>query len=75
MKHELWIDPEGLDTFCLAGAAGDAARALLEPGARLEWTVEADCHFDAMTQYCNYRGWGTYTTGCPEKDKAKYVLG
>jgi hypothetical protein len=72
MKHELWVDLEKQDTFCLAGSAGDAARALLEPGTRLEWVVDADCHFDAMTKYYEYRGWGVYTTDYPEKDKEKY---
>lgn len=61
-QHELWVDPDGLDTFCLAGRAGDAARALLPAGSKLEWTVEAGSHFEAMTNYYEHRGWGEYTT-------------
>jgi hypothetical protein len=51
MKHELWVDPQGLDTFCFAGVQGEAARALLSQGSTLEWTVEACCHFEAVTKY------------------------
>jgi hypothetical protein len=73
MKHELWVDSEGLDTFCLAGPSGEGARSLLPEGARLEWTVEAESHFEAMAQYYEFRGWGTYTTDFPELDKKKYA--
>jgi hypothetical protein len=73
MKHELWVDPEGLDTFCLAGPKGDAARGLLPAGATLEWTVEAPSHFDAMTRYYAYRGHGRYTTDYPEIDMQPYA--
>lgn len=68
MLHELWDDePEtesfgGSQLFCLAGPEGDGARALLAPGATLVWTVEAGSHFEAMTLYYEYQGWGTYTT-------------
>ncbi|MEH8018573.1 hypothetical protein MN202_15120 [Rheinheimera muenzenbergensis] len=41
MKHELWMDEEGLGTFCLAGERGDDARALLEPGSKLVWSCDA----------------------------------
>lgn len=57
MKNELWVDLEKQDRFFLAGSAGDAALALLEPGSSLEWTLDADCHFDAMTNYYEYRVW------------------
>ena len=72
MKHELWVDPEGLDTFCLAGSKGDDARALLPKGSQLEWVVEANCHFDAMTRYYEHRGYGRYTTDFVELDKKPY---
>lgn len=71
MLHELWIETGG-QTFCFAGANGDAARALLDPGARLVWTVEADCYFDAMTQYYEYMDWGPYRSDFPEIDKQRY---
>lgn len=73
MKHELWIDSDGLDTFCFAGPSGDGARSLMGGGARLEWTVEARSHFEAMTLYYAYRGWGTYITDFPEQDKKEYA--
>jgi tRNA(Glu) U13 pseudouridine synthase TruD len=60
MKHELWVDPEGLDTFCLSGPKGNAARELLPAGSTLEWTVEAKSHFEAMTRYYEYQRYGTY---------------
>jgi hypothetical protein len=72
MKHELWVDPDGLDTFCLAEAEGDAARALLPEESSLEWTVEAASPFEAMTKYYEYRGYGTYTTDFPGEDNKPY---
>ncbi|MGQ0468169.1 MAG: hypothetical protein ACT4QG_22985 [Sporichthyaceae bacterium] len=67
MLHELWDDHDeegqwGYWTFCLAGPHGDDARAMLNPDARLTWTVEAATHFEAMTLYYEHQGWGTYTT-------------
>ena len=73
MKLELWVDSEGLDTFCAADDQGDGARALLPPGSKVEWTVEANSHFDAMTKYYEYRGYGKYTTEFPELDKTPYA--
>jgi len=72
MLHELWIESTG-QTFCLAGPNGDAARALLEPGARLTWTVNADSHFEAMTKYYEHMVWGTYKSDFPEIDSQPYV--
>lgn len=74
MNHELWVDPDGFDTFCLAGPEGDAARALLPNGSVLEWTVEAANNFDAMCLYYSYRGHGQYTTDHPELDKQPYPV-
>lgn len=72
MRHELWIDAEGLDMFVLAGPQGaDARRALTQP-ARLVWTVEAASHFEAMTAYYRFRGRGEYTTAHPEWDCTSY---
>jgi len=72
MLHELWIESEQEQTFCLAGPQGDAARALLSPGAKLAWTVTAASHFEAMTLYYEHMGWGEYTTEYPEVDKRPY---
>ena len=60
--HELWIESDQEQTFCLAGPKGDRARALLLPGAKLTWTVEASSHFEAMTKYYQHMDWGAYTT-------------
>jgi hypothetical protein len=65
LKHELWTDigDDGPDyTFCLTGSHGNEARALLSPCAKLIWTVEAGSHFDAMSAYYEFMGWGAYTT-------------
>ncbi|HXM35757.1 MAG TPA: hypothetical protein VN920_11255 [Pyrinomonadaceae bacterium] len=61
LKHELW-EKDGLNAFCLAGPQGDAARKLLGSTAKLIWTVEAVTHFEAMTEYYKFMGWGEYTT-------------
>jgi hypothetical protein len=62
LRHELWDEGGGHMTLCLAGPMGDAARAMLEPGARLVWQVEAGSHFEAMTLYYKHLGRGVYTT-------------
>ena len=72
MLHELWVESESEETFCLAGEHGDAARKLLLPGARLEWSVQAASHFEAMTLYFVYRGWGKYESNYPEQDLKTY---
>lgn len=72
MKHELWVEDEGEQTFCLAGPHGDSARALLAPGARLVWSCEAPSHFEAMAKYYQYMGWGSYRSDYPEIDKRTY---
>lgn len=51
LLHELWIESDSEQTFCLAGPMGADARAQLKPSARKVWTVQADSHFDAMTKY------------------------
>jgi hypothetical protein len=70
MKHELWKEEDG-QTFCLAGPIGDDARSSLAPGAKLIWIVEAESHFEAMTKYYEYMGWGEYISKFPE-DKDPY---
>ena len=72
MLHELWVDADGLETFCLAGPLGDDARAMLNQPARLTWTVEAASHLEAMTLYYDHMGWGAYTTEFPEEDATPY---
>ncbi|OMO23041.1 hypothetical protein BCT38_20495 [Vibrio lentus] len=72
MKHELWSNEQELDTFCLAGPDGDGARSLMEPDSKLIWECEANSHFEAMTKYYQFRGWGEYTSDYPEIDKRPY---
>ena len=72
MQHELWLEPDGEQTFCLAGAHGEGARALLHPDAKLVLVVEAESHFEAMSKYYQYMGWGSYTSDFSEQDKITY---
>lgn len=71
MKHELWKEKNGYNTFCLAGSMGDGARATWDSEAELIWTVEAKSHFEAMTKYYEFMNWGEYTTEF-EQDKEPY---
>lgn len=72
MVHELWVEGEGIQTFCLAGPKGDSARKLLEPNANLVWSCEADSYFEAMTKYYEHMNWGKYQSSFPEEDKISY---
>lgn len=72
MKHELWANEDGLDLFCLAGEHGNSTRNLLEPGYKLIWICEADSHFEAMTKYYEFRGWGEYKTDFISHDSKTY---
>ena len=72
MNHELWLEPDGCQTFCLAGSHGEDARGLLEPMSKLIWQVEASSYFEAMSKYYSYMDWGDYTTDFPEHDKTSY---
>ena len=65
LTHELWVEPTGEQTLCLAGLMGVPARALLPEGSRLTWTVEANSHFEAMSAYHRHMGWAPYQTGFP----------
>ena len=72
LKHELWEEADGAGhTFCLAGPRGDDARQMLGPGAKLIWAVEAGSHFEAITEYYKFMGWGEYTTD-QERDTQPY---
>ena len=62
LKHELWIDPDGLETFCLSGPMGNEVRRLLPTGSKMVWTVEAGSHFEAMSEYYHHIGLGEYKT-------------
>lgn len=72
MKHELWEENNGKEyTFCLAGSEGDKVRSLLSKDAKLIWTCNAESHFDAMTKYYKYMGYGKYTSDF-KKEKIPY---
>jgi hypothetical protein len=71
VKHQVWKDPAGLTTLCLADYRGNDCRNLIEPGSKIIYEFYADSHFDAMTTYYKYMGWGTYTTEF-EIDKEPY---
>ena len=72
MKHELWIESEDEQTFCMSGEKGEGARKLLDPNSKLVWTCEASSHFEAMTKYYEYMDWGEYKSDYPEEDKKTY---
>jgi len=70
LRHEVWREGEGGEmTLCLAGPRGAGARALLQRGSQLVWTVDASSHFEAMTRYYAHMGWGPYTTDFPADHK------
>ncbi len=74
LLHEHWIDDsDGGHMFCLAGPAGDDARASLQGDAKLVWTCEAESAFEAMTKYYEHQGWGTYTSDYEELDRRPYL--
>ncbi len=72
LKHELWEEKNGEELlFCLAGHHGEDARKSLSPDAKLIWMVQAEGHFEAMTKYYEFMGWGEYRTAF-EQDKMPY---
>lgn len=71
IKHEVWEDPEGLTTLCLADERGNDCRNLLEPGSKIIHTFYAESHYEAMTIYYKFMDWGVYTTEF-EIDKEPY---
>ena len=73
MKHELWLEPDGCQTFCLAGVHGDDARSLLSANSQLIWTVEADSYFEAMTKYYSLMESGEYRTDFRDHDQMSYA--
>ncbi len=72
MLHELWLENETEQTFCLAGPHGNGARAQLSKDARLVWSVEASSHFEAMSLYYSHMGWGEYKSDFMSEDMKSY---
>ncbi|HEX2606482.1 MAG TPA: hypothetical protein VHK91_03845 [Flavisolibacter sp.] len=70
--HEIWRDPEGLPCLIRAGVEGEGTRKrLIEEGSRLVHTFYASSHFEAMTYYYAYVGYGEYKAEY-EYDKLPY---
>jgi len=73
MVHEVWIDygdvGEELPALIAAGPRGDGARRCLGPKARLQTTISAGCHFDAMAIYYRLLGYGEYRTDQPDDSR------
>jgi hypothetical protein len=73
LRHEVWLDPEGLEGCVLAGPAGDdARRACFGPGSRLIHTFEAGSYLEAMQTYHALLGREPYVSSCPEQDALVY---
>ncbi|MGL4611917.1 MAG: hypothetical protein ACRCYY_19945 [Trueperaceae bacterium] len=73
MQHELWLDKaDNSYTFCVAGPKGEKIRKLLSGKATVVWRVEASSHFDAMTKYYTYMGWGNYKAENLELEQRSY---
>ena len=62
LVHEIWEQPDGMTTGCLAGPDGDGARNQLGPDARLIEVFQASSHFEAMTTHNRRLGREAYTT-------------
>ena len=72
IKHDVWEDNEGA-SLCFSGELGEENRTLLGKDAKIIFSFYADSHFNAMTQYYKYMGYGVYTT-MYEIDKIPYDL-
>ena len=67
----MWQEPKGETGLCFGDRRGDGFRKLSEPGAKVIFTFTAESHFDAMTIYYSFMGWGEYQTDY-EIDKVPY---
>jgi hypothetical protein len=66
LRHEIWQRPtedgRWLPSLCLAGPDGEGARRLMEAGSKCVQTFTAGSHFEAMTIYHHFLGFGPYVT-------------
>ena len=63
MKYELWKyvdDAESLTFVEVNENYAHSLKILVEPGAELIWTVEAETYNEAMQLYYDHMDWGTY---------------
>ena len=73
LKHEIWIDADGLESCFLAGTRGAEARKFfLGAGSRLVHTFEAGSHLEAMQYYHSFLGREPYQSSFPVEDGAPY---
>ncbi len=69
LKHEYWLDSEGLPGLCHAGPDGDGFRKLLGEGATLVAVIEASTRYEAMSKYYQMLGRGAYDSDHPDDHK------
>ena len=66
LEHEIWMDPEGLESCILAGTEGNSTRKLMPEGSKCIHTFWAKSTFEAMTYYNNFLGHEPYSIDHPE---------
>jgi hypothetical protein len=71
IEHEVWQDTEGLTGLYRADKRGDEKCAQPEKDSKLVHSFYASSHFEAMTIYYRFMGWGSYRTDF-ETDKEPY---
>ena len=71
IKHDIWVNLEGLSMLCFSGDLGNESRELLEPNSKIIHSFFAESHFEAMTIYYHYMDLGSYESEF-EIDKIQY---
>ncbi len=71
VQHEVWQDTEGLTMLFRADKRGDEKSLQPDKDAILLHSFYASSHFEAMSAYYHFMGWGTYKTD-HETDKEPY---
>lgn len=74
MKFELWQDADK-SGVTLIPAGSEEHRNLLEPGATLIWTVEADSFEAARVAQHEYLGWEPYKRWRPHRYEVAILTG
>jgi hypothetical protein len=61
MKYELWhAQLDGIDVYTLLEAGAPRAEHMLEPGAQVIWTVDAETWDEARRAQHKFLGWEPY---------------